>query len=138
MRLFERPLHQAAALDEVWGLGLQWVASDLATSAGFRQGITSLIAQAWSLKPNIPFWATEFGTRQWTWHGKYWTQYPHVTNSYSDTKPYWARAIANMLNAFNAGLPPLSPSCLRPCKSVRVLFFATGGLLREELSRGSI
>eukprot|EP00884_Botryococcus_braunii_P020450 jgi/Botrbrau1/7089/Bobra.0165s0111.1 len=36
-------------------------------------------------------------------HGKPWTDYPHTLDTYSDTKPYWARTIANMINAFNAG-----------------------------------
>eukprot|EP00884_Botryococcus_braunii_P014234 jgi/Botrbrau1/22811/Bobra.0132s0135.1 len=33
---------------------------------------TSLVGQMWSLKSNIPVWVTEYGTKQRTFHGRYW------------------------------------------------------------------
>lgn len=73
------------------------------SSANFRQTFTQLVGQMWRLKNNIPVWATEYGTKQRTFHGKYWDQFPYNLYSYSDTKPFWARNIANFVNMFNAG-----------------------------------
>ncbi len=84
-------------------MGKQYGANELGSSAGFRQLFTSLVGQMWSLKGNIPVWVTEYGTKQRTFHGRYWNQYPHTLDSYSDTKPFWARNVANYVNMFNAG-----------------------------------
>jgi hypothetical protein len=85
---------------------MQYSPELLASSAGFRSGFQSLVNQMWSVKSNIPIFATELGSNQRTFHGRPWQQYPKTLNTWSDTKPYWARVAANMLEIYTAGVLP--------------------------------